>query len=70
MPVLNRVAALAAETAAWRQDIHRHPELDYDVLRTAGIVADKLRQFGCDDVVTGIGRTGVVARHHGRARPG
>jgi amidohydrolase len=71
MPVLNRVAALAAEIAAWRQDIHRHPELDYDVHRTGALVADKLRAFGCDEVVTGIGRSGVVARikgHHGDGR--
>jgi hippurate hydrolase len=46
--------------AAWRHDLHEHPELLYDVHRTAGIVADKLREFGCDEVTTGIGRTGVV----------
>ena len=38
----------------------QHPELLYEVHRTAGIVADRLREFGCDEVVTGIGRTGVV----------
>jgi hippurate hydrolase len=60
MPVINRVAALSDEMAAWRHDLHEHPELLYDVHRTAGIVADKLREFGCDEVTTGIGRTGVV----------
>jgi amidohydrolase len=70
MPVLNRVAALAAEIAAWRQDIHRHPELDYDVHRTSALVADKLRAFGCDEVVTGIGRSGVVARIKGHRGDG
>jgi hypothetical protein len=44
----------------WRRDIHAHPELQYDVHRTAGAVADKLKNFGCDEVVTGIGRTGLV----------
>jgi hypothetical protein len=44
----------------WRRDIHAHPELQYDVHRTAGAVADKLKNFGCDEVVTGIGGTGVV----------
>jgi len=37
-----------------------HPELMYDVHRTAGSVAEKLKAFGCDEVVTGLGRTGVV----------
>src|SRR5215470_13101416 len=60
MPVINRIAALQPEIAAWRHDLHAHPELLYDVHRTAATVADKLRGFGCDEVVTGIGRTGVV----------
>jgi amidohydrolase len=66
MPIINRVAALSDEIAAWRQDFHTHPELDYDVHRTAGIVAQKLKEFGCDEVVTGIGRTGVVGVIKGR----
>jgi len=60
MPIINRVADFHGDITAWRHDIHAHPELLYDVNRTAGIVADKLRSFGCDEVVTGIGRTGVV----------
>ena len=60
MPIVNRVADLHDEIKAWRQDIHAHPELLFDVQRTAGVVADKLKSFGCDEVVTGIGRTGVV----------
>src|SRR5262245_59093089 len=60
MPIVNRIADLHGEITAWRRDIHAHPELLYDVHRTAGTVADKLKSFGCDEVVTGIGRTGVV----------
>src|ERR1044072_5750174 len=60
MPIVNRLSDLHAEITAWRRDIHAHPELQYDVQRTAGTVADKLKAFGCDEVVTGIGRTGVV----------
>jgi amidohydrolase len=60
MPIVNRIADLHGEITAWRRDIHAHPELLYDVHRTAGAVADKLKSFGCDEVVTGIGRTGVV----------
>jgi hippurate hydrolase len=67
MPVINRVADFADEIAAWRRDFHENPELLFDVHRTAGIVADKLKEFGCDEVVTGIGRTGVVAVIKGRA---
>ena len=66
MPILNSIAALADDMAAWRHDFHEHPELMYEVHRTAGIVADRLREFGCDEVVTGIGRTGVVGVIRGR----
>ena len=66
MPIVNRIAALSDDMAAWRHDFHEHPELLYEVHRTAGIVADKLREFGCDEVVTGIGRTGVVGVIRGR----
>jgi amidohydrolase len=66
MPIVNRIAALADDMAAWRHDFHEHPELLYEVHRTAGIVADRLREFGCDEVVTGIGRTGVVGVIRGR----
>jgi len=71
MPIVNRVADLHREIAEWRHDLHAHPELLYDVHRTAASVADKLKAFGCDEVVTGIGRTGVVGVIHGRtAAPG
>ena len=60
MPIVNRIADLHAEITAWRRDLHAHPELLFDVHRTAGLVAEKLKAFGCDEVVTGIGRTGVV----------
>src|SRR2546421_12645439 len=60
MPIVNRVADLQPDIQAWRRDIHEHPELLYDVHRTAAFVADRLREFGCDEVVTGLGQTGVV----------
>ena len=60
MPIVNRVADLHADITEWRHDLHMHPELQYDVHRTAGSVAEKLKAFGCDEVVTGLGRTGVV----------
>ncbi len=67
MPVRNRFAELLPEIPAWRQDFHAHPELLFDCHRTAGIVAEKLREFGCDEVVEGIGRTGVVGVIRGRS---
>ena len=60
MPIKNRFAQLHPEITAWRRDLHENPEIMFDVHRTAGKVADLLRDFGCDEVVTGIGRTGVV----------
>ncbi|MGB3338322.1 MAG: M20 aminoacylase family protein [Devosia sp.] len=67
MPVLNRIAEFHQEIAGWRRDFHAHPEVLYDVVRTAGVVEQKLREFGCDEVVTGIGRTGVVGIINGRS---
>jgi amidohydrolase len=60
MPVLNRIADQAGEIAEWRQHLHQYPELLYEVHETAKTVTAKLKSFGCDEVVPGIGRTGVV----------
>ncbi|MCK1600462.1 amidohydrolase [Bradyrhizobium sp. 166] len=60
MPIVNRIADLQPEIQAWRRDLHAHPELDYDLPRTSSFVAERLREFGCDEVVTGLGKTGVV----------
>jgi amidohydrolase len=70
MPIVNRVADLYPEITGWRRDLHAHPELRYDVHRTAALVAKKLKNFGCDEVVTGIGRTGVVGVIRGRKSGG
>lgn len=67
MPIKNRLAELLPEIAAWRQEIHAHPELGFDTTRTAAMVADKLREFGCDEIVTGVGQTGVVGVIRGRS---
>ena len=60
MPVLNRVAEFHAEITAWRRQLHANPEILYDVHDTAAFAEAKLREFGVDEVVTGLGRTGVV----------
>ena len=70
MPIINRVADLQPDIQAWRRNIHEHPELLYDVHRTAAFVAERLREFGCDEVATGLGRTGVVGVIKGRRAAG
>ena len=70
MPVVNRIAEFHKEITEWRHDLHRHPELGYDVHRTAAAVAEKLKSFGCDEVVPGVGRTGVVGVIKGRKPAG
>ncbi|WP_315780268.1 M20 aminoacylase family protein [Bradyrhizobium sp. SZCCHNPS1003] len=66
MPIINRAAELAEDAKVWRRDFHQHPELLYEVHRTAARVAELLASFGVDEVVSGIGRTGVVGVIRGR----
>ena len=66
MPIASRIAEMKAEVATWRHDIHEYPEILFDVHRTAASVAEKLKAFGCDEVVTGIGKTGVVGVIRGK----
>jgi len=67
MPIKNRYAELHEDIAGWRRDFHSHPELLFEVHRTAAKVAELLRAFGCDEVVEGIGRTGVVGVIKGKS---
>ena len=67
MPVKNRFAELLPEITAWRRDLHENPEILFETHRTSAIVADKLKEFGCDEIVTGIGRTGVVGVIKGKS---
>ncbi|MGB0661690.1 MAG: M20 aminoacylase family protein [Mangrovicoccus sp.] len=67
MPIKNRFAELLPEITEWRRDIHANPELLFDTHRTSALVAEKLKAFGFDEVVTGIGRTGVVGIIHGKS---
>ncbi len=66
MPIRNRLAELHPEVTAWRHHLHEHPELMYEVHETAAFVVERLKEMGADDIVTGIGRTGVVATIKGR----
>lgn len=60
MPIINRANELQDDVREWRRHLHRNPELLFDVHQTAAFVEEKLKEFGCDEVVTGLGRTGVV----------
>ena len=66
MPIKNRFSEMHDQICEWRRDIHAHPELLFDTVRTAGKVAGLLKGFGCDEVVEGIGRVGVVGVIKGR----
>ena len=66
MPVKNRFAELQKEIAEWRHDIHQHPEILFETHRTSALVSDKLKEFGCDEVIEGIGKTGVVGVINGQ----
>ncbi len=67
MAVLNRLAEMHEEITAWRRDIHEHPELLFDCERTAGVVEGKLKEFGVDEIKTGLGRTGLVGVIKGKS---
>ncbi len=67
MPVKNRFAELQNEITTWRRDLHENPEILFETHRTSAVVAEKLKAFGCDEVVSGIGRTGVVGVIKGKS---
>jgi len=60
MPIINRIAEFHPEMTAWRQDLHAHPELSMHEARTSAIVQDRLREFGVDEIITGMAEHGVV----------
>jgi len=64
MPVINRIASFQKDMTAWRHDIHSHPETAFEEVRTADIVAEKLKGFGIDsarppDLGTDLGPPGL-----------
>ena len=67
MAIENWVSRDVADLTAFRRDLHQNPELLYDVKRTARSIADALRAAGVDEVVEGVGRTGVVGVIRGQS---
>jgi amidohydrolase len=66
--IRQRAAQIESRLIGWRRDIHEHPELGEQEVRTSALVAAHLKALGLD-VVTGVGNTGVVALLKG-GRPG
>ncbi|GGF58166.1 amidohydrolase [Paracoccus acridae] len=60
MPVLNRIADFSDDMIQWRRHLHRHPELGFECYGTAAFVAERLRDFGVDEIHGGIGQSGIV----------
>ncbi len=68
MNILPTIADSRDELEAIFRDLHAHPEIGFTEVRTSGIVADKLREYGVDEVHTGLGKTGVVALIRGKGK--
>ena len=66
MTIPAKILDLLPETTALRRDIHAHPEIRYEEERTSKLVAEQLKAYGVDEVVTGLGKTGVVALIKGK----
>lgn len=61
MPIVNRIAEFAKDMRGWRRHLHQHPELGFECHETAAFVAERLREFGVDEIHEGIATTGIVA---------
>ena len=61
MPVVNRIADMSDDMTAWRRHLHTIPELGLECHQTAAFVAERLREFGVDEIHEGIAKTGIVA---------
>jgi len=69
MPTIERIDAFADELTAIRRDLHAHPEIGFEEVRTSGIVADRLKSWGIE-VHRGLGRTGVIGVLKGKGSSG
>lgn len=66
MPVVNRIADMSDDMTAWRRHLHTIPELGLECHQTAAFVAERLREFGVDELHEGIAKTGIVAIINGQ----
>lgn len=70
MKISEAIHGIAGPLRALRRDLHAHPELRFEEVRTAAVVAEELKVCGVDEVHTGIGVTGVVGVLRGRRGDG
>jgi hippurate hydrolase len=66
MPVVNRIADMSGDITAWRRHLHTIPELGLECHKTSAFVAERLRDFGVDEIHEGIATTGIVAIINGQ----
>ena len=66
--ISEQVAALVPRAIELRRDLHMHPEVGFQEVRTSGLLAARLRELGLT-VRTGLGKTGVTG-FLGSGRPG
>ena len=66
MPIVNRIAEFTKDMQAWRRHLHENPELGFECHETARFVAERLREFGVDEIHEGIATTGLVAIINGQ----
>ena len=66
MPIVNRIAAFDENMKKWRRNIHQNPELGLDCYETASFIEARLREFGIDEIHTGIAKSGIVAIINGK----
>ena len=64
MTALDRIETFATDLTEWRRDLHAHPEIGFQEVRTSALVAERLESWGIE-VHRGIGKTGVVGILHG-----
>jgi amidohydrolase len=70
MPIINRIAEFHPEMTTWRRDLHAHPEIGLEEHRTSAFVHGKLREFGVDEIIAGLAKTGVVGVIRGQGQSG
>ncbi|MCF6315279.1 MAG: M20 family metallopeptidase [Marinosulfonomonas sp.] len=66
MPIVNRIAEFSKDMQGWRRHLHQHPELGFECHETAAFVAERLREFGVDEIHQGIATSGIVAIINGQ----
>ena len=70
MKILPEIEKISEDLTSIYKDLHQHPELGFEEIRTSKIVQQKLSEFGVDELHPEIGKTGVVAIINGKNNDG